>query len=56
LLVASLAGRELVVKHLLDIGADVGDDNKDGWKSLQKAAFNGHKSTVKLLLEKGADV
>ena len=32
------------------------DADKDGWTALHSASRNRHESTVKLLLEKGADV
>ena len=49
-------GDEQLARQLLDAGAEVnGPINKDYGSALQAAAANGHKSTARLLLERGAD-
>lgn len=54
LISASLFGRTEVVKMLLDAGADVNYQNKDGSTALHTAAFFCHADIVELLLEGGA--
>jgi hypothetical protein len=57
LMVASFYGHRVVVKLLLERGAEVeAKDSKHGRTPLSWAAVNGHEATVKLLLDKGADV
>ena len=41
---------------LLEQGADIEAKDKDGWTPLIKAAYNGQKEVVQLLMEKGAIV
>jgi ankyrin repeat protein len=53
---AALKGQTLIVKLLLEKGADVTIANREGWTPLNSASFSGHVKVVKLLLEKGADV
>jgi ankyrin repeat protein len=53
---ASYKGHELVVKLLLDKGADINAQGGDYGNALKAAAAEGHEPVVKLLLEKGADV
>jgi hypothetical protein len=53
---ASLKGRTLVLKLLLENGAHVTVANNEGWTPLMWASFGGHVDAVNLLLEKGADV
>ena len=51
-LVAAMLGHEAVVRLLLENGADINTDNKDGEKALLMAARLGHEEVVRLLLEK----
>ena len=56
---ASCKGYEKVVVTILRERSNLvncHDNNKYGWTSLLWASANGHKSTVKLLLDHGADV
>ena len=53
---AALQGHEAVVRLLLDRGADIATQDKDGWTALNVAARRGHKAVVRLLLDRGADV
>jgi hypothetical protein len=52
---AADAGRPDVVKLLHEKGADLNSPRKDKWTALFIAGFWGHESTVKQLLELGAD-
>lgn len=54
LLIASNDGREVVVKLLLEKGADIRATAKSGQTALHLAASNGHPAVFELLLEKGA--
>ena len=57
LLQAAAEGQEVVVRLLLEKGADVeSKEGRYGGTPLSCAAGNGHEAVVKLLLEKGADV
>jgi len=56
LMVASYFGHKVVVKLLLEKGAEVEAKCDDGWTPLSLAADNGHEAVAKLLLEKGAEV
>jgi ankyrin repeat protein len=53
---ACTVGNFLVVKLLLENGADVTVANNNRLTPLNSASNNGHAEMVKLLLEKGADV
>jgi ankyrin repeat protein len=53
---AALGGQTLIVRLLLENGADATVANKEGWTPLNSASDSGHVDVVKLLLEKGADV
>jgi ankyrin repeat protein len=46
----------VVVKLLLEKGAELESKNNDGQTPLSWAAGNGHEAVVKLLLEKGAEL
>jgi fucose 4-O-acetylase-like acetyltransferase len=52
---ACLIGANSMVELLLEAGADINIQNKDGGTPLHSAAFFGQASTVKLLLENGAN-
>ncbi|RYP08517.1 hypothetical protein DL764_001848 [Monosporascus ibericus] len=47
---------EVIVRLLLDHGADVNLVDLNGWTALHTAALQGHETIMKLLLEKGADI
>lgn len=56
LIEAAKAGQASAVKELLGSGADVNQQDKNGWAPLNWAAGRGDVETVRLLLEHGADV
>ena len=56
LIVGAYFGHSVVVKLLLDKGADVHAQDRTYGNALQAASRKGHEAIVKLLLEKGADV
>lgn len=56
LIVASMIGNSLVVKQLLDEGADISAQSKDGMTALSWAVMRGHGAVMRVLLEKGADI
>ena len=45
-----------IVKYLIEKGADVNQENKDGVTPLMTACFNGNINIVKYLVENGADI
>ncbi|KAL5515176.1 hypothetical protein EMCRGX_G000307 [Ephydatia muelleri] len=53
---ASHNGHTECVKVLLDRGAQVNMQNKDGWTALMRASGSGHMECVQVLLDRGADV
>ncbi len=53
---AAKKGNLSEVKRLLDNGAEVNYENKNGLTVLDLAAFNGYSKVVKLLLDNGAEV
>lgn len=55
LALAAAAGRDTVVRLLLDGGADLERRGHDGFTALGAAAWQGQRSTVRLLLHAGAD-
>ena len=56
LLIASKNSYGEVVKRLLENGAQVDLQKRDGWSALMIASETGHGEVVKLLLENGAQV
>ena len=48
-------GRLVVVRLLLENGAQVGRENEDGWTALHFAVSQGHKAVTRLSLDRGAD-
>ncbi|KAI9892747.1 MAG: hypothetical protein M1814_001167 [Vezdaea aestivalis] len=52
---ASVFGHELIVRLLLEKGADIEAKDNSGKTALYWAARNGHETVVRLLLEEGAD-
>jgi len=52
---ACMRGLDPVASHLIKKGADVNASSNTGFTPLGAAAINGNLSTVKLLLEAGAD-
>jgi hypothetical protein len=53
---ASVGGDELVVKLLLDKGANANAQGGDYGNALQAASLRGHEAIVRMLFDKGADV
>jgi uncharacterized protein len=43
-------------KFVLDLGADPNGKDKEGWTALLQAAYSGYPSSVRLLLDRGADL
>ncbi|TVY83746.1 Ankyrin repeat domain-containing protein [Lachnellula suecica] len=59
LVTATWKQQESLVRHVLDLGADIDDTGTlkaDWWSPLSVAAFKGNKRLVEMLLEFGADV
>jgi hypothetical protein len=55
LITAALFGKTEMARVLIDAGADINFQNKDGSTALHTAAFFCRPEIVKILLEKGAD-
>jgi hypothetical protein len=55
LITAAVFGKTSMAKILIDAGADLNFQNKDGSTALHSAAFFCRPEIVKMLLEKGAD-
>jgi ankyrin repeat protein len=51
-------GKEVsdIVKAVLDLGADPNGRDEDGWTALLRAAYGEYPTTLRLLLDRGADV
>jgi len=56
LITAAYAQKADVVKMLLERGADVNAQKKDGWSALHFAAWRGEEDIAKMLLDHGAKV
>jgi len=57
ILMHSAAGGDYAkVKRLIEEGADVNAQDKEGWTALMRASQNGHTEVVKLLIEAEAAV
>jgi uncharacterized protein len=56
LIEAAKAGKLAEVEHLLASGADVNQQDEQGWTPLNWVAGKGDLACVRLLLERGADV
>ena len=55
-MIATMKGDAVIVKELLDEGADVNTKDYYGGTILISAAAGGYLDTVKVLLDKGADI
>ncbi|ETS76986.1 hypothetical protein PFICI_10860 [Pestalotiopsis fici W106-1] len=53
---ASAFGNHIIVRAILDSGANPNDRDRDGWSAIHWAAEEGHLNIVGLLLNKGANV
>ncbi|KAK4220966.1 hypothetical protein QBC38DRAFT_550337 [Podospora fimiseda] len=53
---AAQDGRLAIAQLLVDRGADVNAQEKDGWTALMRASSNGHEAVAQLLVDRGADV
>lgn len=56
LMEAAARGHVDIVKHLLNIGADIKQEDDEGRTALHRAAVGAKPAMVKLLLDSGADV
>jgi ankyrin repeat protein len=53
---AAAYGQMRIVEMLLESGAEIDAQDKDGWTALRWAAQRGHKRIVELLIRKGASL
>ena len=53
---AAKLGRVASVKKLIELGADLGATDQDGWTPLHCAAAEGHLDVMKELIDAGAPV
>ncbi|XP_076068761.1 uncharacterized protein LOC143041041 isoform X2 [Oratosquilla oratoria] len=56
LMIAASAGRELIVRKLIGLGANINAQNTGGHSPLQYAASKNHHEIVVMLVNNGADV
>jgi ankyrin repeat protein len=56
LMLATAEGHLEVAKLLLEYGADVNTQNRNGWTALMLATRDGRPEIVTMLLEHGADM
>ncbi len=55
-MIASQNGHAEAVNILLENGAEVNLQQKDGWSAIMVACHNGHAEVVKVLLENDPEV
>ncbi|RPB18104.1 ankyrin, partial [Terfezia boudieri ATCC MYA-4762] len=53
--VAAEDGYETALQLLLDMGADINEENSHGGTALLRAVYHNHLSCVKILIGRGAD-
>jgi len=53
---AAERGYDNLVISLLDYGADIEAPCSHGWRALHNAAWNGHETTVRILIARGANI
>ena len=53
---AAMKGYEMIVRELLDRGADVNKADEGGWTPLHEASYKGNVEVARLLLDRGGDV
>ena len=56
LFLAAFMGHGAIVRHLVERGADVNCQNKDGGTPVMAAADFGHEAILKYLIENDADI
>lgn len=55
-ILADIEGREIIIKLLLDLGADVNYHHPNHWSTLHWALSRGQLDTARLLISAGADI